>query len=88
VTAPWRPLCENGTGSSSRMASSSSLCPTWPSWRGLASLSPSHSLSACRLILDPTLSPNERFFVMKMIYGAQSDTWDYHMVPSLPPSLA
>lgn len=33
-----------------------------------------------RLILDPTLSVNERFFVIKMIYGAQSDSWDYHMV--------
>jgi hypothetical protein len=47
-------------------------------------LLPPHPPPLLRLILDPTLSVNERFFVMKMIYGAQSDTWDYHMVLSLP----
>jgi hypothetical protein len=33
-----------------------------------------------RLLLDESLTPNERFFVSKMIYGAQTDKFDYHYV--------
>ena len=33
-----------------------------------------------RLYLDPALTPHERFLVVKMMYGAQSDQFDYHKV--------
>lgn len=36
------------------------------------------SYSFFRLLLDHTLDVNERFFTMKMIYGAQSDDFDFH----------
>jgi protein O-GlcNAc transferase len=31
-----------------------------------------------RLLLDETMDVNEKFFTMKMIYGAQSDEYDFH----------
>jgi predicted SAM-dependent methyltransferase len=32
----------------------------------------------CRLFLSPDLSTQERFWVMRLIYGGQTDDWDYH----------
>ena len=34
----------------------------------------------CRLLLDDDLDANARFFTMKMIYGAQSDEFDFHHI--------
>jgi predicted SAM-dependent methyltransferase len=34
----------------------------------------------CRLYLLPNLNPNQRYFVMRMIYGGQTDDFDYHKV--------
>ncbi|MBI1189749.1 MAG: methyltransferase domain-containing protein [Tepidisphaera sp.] len=33
-----------------------------------------------RLFLDPALDSGQRFYVMRMIYGGQTDPWDYHKV--------
>lgn len=35
------------------------------------------------MYLDPTLSLQDQWMVTKMIYGAQSDEFDFHMVPYL-----
>lgn len=32
----------------------------------------------CRLFIAPNLSPDDRIFVMRMIYGGQMDAFDYH----------
>lgn len=34
----------------------------------------------CSLFLDPTLDPNNRFAVMRMMFGGQSDEADFHYV--------
>lgn len=34
----------------------------------------------CSLFLDPALSPNQRFQVMRMMFGGQSDEADFHYV--------
>ncbi|GJQ29826.1 MAG: generic methyltransferase [Phycisphaerae bacterium] len=34
----------------------------------------------CRLFLRPELDLEQRFFVMRMIYGGQTNAWDYHKV--------
>lgn len=34
----------------------------------------------CALFLDPALSPNQRFQVMRMMFGGQSDEADFHYV--------
>ena len=36
-----------------------------------------------KMYLDPSLSMQERFMVTKMIYGSQSDEFDYHHVCQL-----
>lgn len=33
-----------------------------------------------KMYLDPSLSMSERFMVTKMIYGSQTDEFDYHHV--------
>ena len=37
-------------------------------------------MNVCRMYLDPSLSLQERWMVTMMIYGAQSDKFDYHYV--------
>jgi predicted SAM-dependent methyltransferase len=32
----------------------------------------------CRLFIDPRLTIDERFNVMRLIYGGQTDPWDFH----------
>ncbi|MDX2132780.1 MAG: methyltransferase domain-containing protein [Planctomycetota bacterium] len=32
----------------------------------------------CALFLDPSLTREEQFYVMRMIYGGQTDAFDYH----------
>lgn len=32
----------------------------------------------CSLILDRRLSPPDRFYVMRMLFGGHVDRWDYH----------
>lgn len=32
----------------------------------------------CRLFLEPSLTREQQFFIMRMIYGGQTDPWDYH----------
>ncbi|MCC6950682.1 MAG: methyltransferase domain-containing protein [Phycisphaerales bacterium] len=32
----------------------------------------------CRLFLDPALPLEKKFWVMRMIYGGQTDPWDFH----------
>jgi len=32
----------------------------------------------CRLFLDPRFDLTQRFSIMRMIYGGQTDPWDYH----------
>ncbi len=34
----------------------------------------------CRLFLDPALEPDQRFYVVRMIYGGQIDPFDFHRV--------
>jgi len=34
----------------------------------------------CRMFLHPSLSGEQRFFVMNMIFGGQQDPWDFHKV--------
>lgn len=34
----------------------------------------------CRLFLERTLTTEQRFFVMRMIFGGHVDKWDYHVV--------
>lgn len=34
----------------------------------------------CRFILDPTLDPSQKYFVMRMIMGGQVDAFDFHKV--------
>ncbi len=34
----------------------------------------------CRLLLEPKLNSQQRFHVMRMLFGGQMDQWDYHKV--------
>jgi predicted SAM-dependent methyltransferase len=34
----------------------------------------------CRMFLHPSLNPEQRFFVMNMIFGGQQDPYDFHKV--------
>lgn len=34
----------------------------------------------CRMIVDPALNPQQKFHVMRMLFGGHVDAWDYHQV--------
>ncbi len=34
----------------------------------------------CQLFLHPELTAEQRFFVMRVIYGGQTNPWDYHKI--------
>lgn len=34
----------------------------------------------CRLFLHPSMNPEQRFFIMNMVFGGQQDPYDFHKV--------